>query len=249
MPAPAVEAAFRCRPRRAAKLVAQLVIAGQPGDAGGQRLTVAWRVRQRVGVACEDLPGAAGIAGNHRSTACHRFGDHQSKWLGGRAGVHHDVEGADRFVRCFDEAGKADAAVEPDRVGVCTQFLDAVLAAGRVIQGAADDVGADRRRLARRATASRKVVCPFHRPNVPTSPTRTVPAGAGGSPASRSRSRRTPDGLNRCRSTALCTATTGTSGRSEACTSAATLAELATTASQCRTLHRRNRAVAGLVPT
>ena len=89
-------------------------------------LAVARRMRERIDARREDLAGAARVARDDGAAARHRFRDHQAERFGSRARVHHDVERADRLVGGFDEAGEADAAGEPVRVGVCTQFLDAV---------------------------------------------------------------------------------------------------------------------------
>src|SRR3954471_4029975 len=140
--------------RSAARLTetrAQRGGAGQPLDRARQCAGVAGLVRERVDLRLDQFRRATGHADDHRAPDRESFRDDQAERLGLRAGVHDDVERAERGGRAIDEAGQADASSEARARDLRREFLARVLAAARVIERAANDVAAARRRRVHQA--------------------------------------------------------------------------------------------------
>ena len=159
--------------------------------------------------------------------------------------MHDDLERAEGGLRCVDEPGESHATCDTKRTGELAELIERVLAAFCLIHGIAHDVGADRQMRRKPGDGFEEGRWPFHRASVATNPTRTVFGGAWGSPAIASRFARTPPIEKRSRSTPLRIVTTRVRLASARAASAATLAELVTTAAGCPWCHRSSVVVIG----
>src|SRR4051812_24190443 len=130
---------------------AQRGIVRQPLDRARQRGGVAGLVRERVDVRPDQFRCAAAHADDHRAADRESFRDDQAEWLGLRAGVHDNVERAQRGGGAVDEAGQADASSESRARDLRREFLARVLTAAGVVERTADDVATARRRRVHQA--------------------------------------------------------------------------------------------------
>ena len=98
-------------------------------------------MRERVDTVGDDLVGAARGAHDHRAAAREPLRNHQAEGFRLRARMDDDVARAHGGGRPIDEPRQSDAAGEPARGDQVLELRACVLAAGGVVQRAADGLG------------------------------------------------------------------------------------------------------------
>ena len=97
-------------PRRRAQLRAQRLTSRELRNAAGKNLVITGGMAECVNALREDFAGAARGARDDGAPTGHGLGDHQTERLRRRAGVHDNVERANRLVDFVDKTGKTDAS-------------------------------------------------------------------------------------------------------------------------------------------
>ena len=113
-------------------------------ESSGQRLGVSRRVAHRRHPVVEQLRRAAAAGRDHRPLRRHPFGDDHAEGLGRGARVHDDVERTQRRGHVVGLPGQSNDSGQPALVHLRFELAARPLAAGGLVERAADDVGAHR---------------------------------------------------------------------------------------------------------